>query len=336
VKVTTLSLTLALFACDLLATARAASFDCSKATTSVEKSICAEPELSELDEQLNFLYQMLLSNASFAPTARLAQRNWLMSRNRCKDTVCIRKAYIDQKQFVNANFLPEDRNRSLHSMVARGDLKAVKLLISIGADVNATGFEKGSYEATSLHYAAVLEAKHMSELLIDNGAKLDVVSEFGSPLYIASYYGRNEIVALLVDRGCDTKLRAPLGNLPLHAAAQTGKKETIQLLLSRGADVNSKGYLGRTALHIAASESHLEIVELLLEKGADVNARNENEGTPLHEVAARGVGAAVERLVKRGAAIDAKDNKGRTPLFLARELKQVGAANVLLTLGAKE
>ena len=38
----------------------AASFNCSKATTETEIAICADPELSALDEDLGFIYSALL------------------------------------------------------------------------------------------------------------------------------------------------------------------------------------------------------------------------------------------------------------------------------------
>ena len=44
----------------LLTTSRAASFDCGKALTKVEKLICGDTELSKLDESLNKAYQQSL------------------------------------------------------------------------------------------------------------------------------------------------------------------------------------------------------------------------------------------------------------------------------------
>jgi uncharacterized protein len=58
--------------------AQAASFDCAKATTRVEKEICASPHLSNLDSELNALYQFLLKPGQpDAAAIREAQRKWL-------------------------------------------------------------------------------------------------------------------------------------------------------------------------------------------------------------------------------------------------------------------
>lgn len=56
-----------------------ASFDCSKAKSSIEKSICANPKASRLDEELNVLYKQIMIKLS--PEAQKAmyyeQMQWL-------------------------------------------------------------------------------------------------------------------------------------------------------------------------------------------------------------------------------------------------------------------
>lgn len=73
--------------------AGAASFDCEKARTDVEKKICADSELSHLDDQLEQAYQIASRTAPNAVILRDDQRNWLAARNRCSDKECLRNAY---------------------------------------------------------------------------------------------------------------------------------------------------------------------------------------------------------------------------------------------------
>ena len=74
--------------------AQAASFDCAKAATKVEKTICANPELSKLDEQLHDAYQELLAQASDKEQIKSLQRQWLKkSRNVCQDAACLSARY---------------------------------------------------------------------------------------------------------------------------------------------------------------------------------------------------------------------------------------------------
>ncbi len=76
---------------------RAASFDCDRAATKVEKAICADPVLSQLDETLAKVYQQALSVSSEPTRLKNEQLHWLREgRNSCSDNVCLEKAYHDR------------------------------------------------------------------------------------------------------------------------------------------------------------------------------------------------------------------------------------------------
>ena len=75
-------------------TARAASFDCSAATTLVELAICGNGELSELDSELGRTYSAVLARSSDPVDLRAVQRAWLNDvRNLCTDLACLQTAY---------------------------------------------------------------------------------------------------------------------------------------------------------------------------------------------------------------------------------------------------
>lgn len=62
--------------------ASAAGFDCAKATTIVEKAICASPEISALDGQLGDAFRTALKNhPEKADALKLDQRHWLAERD---------------------------------------------------------------------------------------------------------------------------------------------------------------------------------------------------------------------------------------------------------------
>ena len=73
--------------------AQAASFDCAKAGTKVEKLICGDAELSKLDEELSAAYKAALQDQSEAESIKQAQKQWLKERNNCADAVCLNKVY---------------------------------------------------------------------------------------------------------------------------------------------------------------------------------------------------------------------------------------------------
>jgi len=104
---------------------QAASFDCAKALTQIEKSICGSPRLSEMDSELGRLYNEALSRTPDAGDARSElrgqQKAWLEGRrNLCSDEVCLEGAYATRLALLGqakaaydeakANAGQEDRN----------------------------------------------------------------------------------------------------------------------------------------------------------------------------------------------------------------------------------
>jgi|GEM_PF-1964391 len=72
----------------------AASFDCGKAASEVEKLICSDDELSKLDDSLSKAYLQALKRADIKEQTIRSQRQWLKNeRNTCQNAECIRKAY---------------------------------------------------------------------------------------------------------------------------------------------------------------------------------------------------------------------------------------------------
>jgi uncharacterized protein len=75
--------------------AGAASFDCAKASSAIEKMVCATPELSRQDDYLNGSYQRAVARVGNKPALRASQRAWLKSGalNDCKTAECVKLAY---------------------------------------------------------------------------------------------------------------------------------------------------------------------------------------------------------------------------------------------------
>jgi len=73
----------------------AASFDCSKAGTRIEKMVCANPELSGLDERLNDIYQKTVKrSAGQAKDLQQAEQRWMSAeRDKCRNAACLSAVY---------------------------------------------------------------------------------------------------------------------------------------------------------------------------------------------------------------------------------------------------
>lgn len=85
----------------LLTTAQAASFDCAKASTKIEKLICSDAELSKLDEDLSKAYLKSFERSDIKQKAIRSQRQWLKDRrNACQSAECLKKEYVTRVKEV--------------------------------------------------------------------------------------------------------------------------------------------------------------------------------------------------------------------------------------------
>ncbi|PKM45136.1 MAG: hypothetical protein CVV05_07115 [Gammaproteobacteria bacterium HGW-Gammaproteobacteria-1] len=74
---------------------RAASFDCGKAASAIEKTICGDQTLSELDGKLGSLYNDVIAGMSGqdAEKVKSLQWVWIQTRDRCNDNKCLTDSY---------------------------------------------------------------------------------------------------------------------------------------------------------------------------------------------------------------------------------------------------
>lgn len=83
----------------------AASFDCAKAGTQVEKLICDNPEISKFDEELNAAYKTALQDEKQdekqAEAIKQVQKQWMKERNKCADADCLEMAYRGRTADLN-------------------------------------------------------------------------------------------------------------------------------------------------------------------------------------------------------------------------------------------
>lgn len=85
-------------------TAAAASFDCAKAQSRIEKAICANTEVSTLDEYLGRYYAAARSSLGRAADCmRADQTQWLRTvRDGCADATCLKKVYLERLAELDA------------------------------------------------------------------------------------------------------------------------------------------------------------------------------------------------------------------------------------------
>lgn len=104
-----------------------------------------------------------------------------------------------------------------------------------------------------------------------------------TPMHAAASMGHCAVVELLILNGAKVDILSRSGDTPLHQAASAGCVEVVELLLKNGANIEAKDASGKTPLHRAASayKNGKEIVRLLLSKGADPTVEDEYGQNPL-------------------------------------------------------
>lgn len=71
------------------------SFDCGRAETRVERLICTDSNLAQLDVRMSIAYFTLRANSADRDTLLREQRAWLrVVRNACSDSACLSKEYL--------------------------------------------------------------------------------------------------------------------------------------------------------------------------------------------------------------------------------------------------
>jgi len=94
--------------------AHAASFDCGKAQSTVEKMVCTDAELSRLDEEIAKVYGEVLKKFPDEALLKKQQRGWLKARNRCKDISCLSDYYRGRLAELNeANVFKAEESYAL-------------------------------------------------------------------------------------------------------------------------------------------------------------------------------------------------------------------------------
>jgi ankyrin repeat protein len=119
---------------------------------------------------------------------------------------------------------------------------------------------------TALHFACYFGQPASTRLLIESGAKIDIIANNPTqvmPLHSAASSRNLEAARSLVEHGASVNARQQAGWVPIHAAAQNGDMDMIKLLLAHGADAEIANDEGKTPAMIAREKGHNEIAALL-------------------------------------------------------------------------
>jgi len=177
--------------------------------------------------------------------------------------------------------------------------------------------------------------KQVNQLLQNNDVDVDETDDDGTtPLIIASYQGRIEMVEALITAGADKDKSDNDGYTPIFWASYNGHLEVVQALIAAGADKDKSDNDGYTPIYGASQYGHLEVVQALLAAGADVNKADNDGYTPISRASIRGHLEVVQALLAAGADVSKADNDGRTPIYAASYKGHLEVVQALVAAGA--
>uniref|UniRef100_A0A673AEB4 Ankyrin repeat and SOCS box containing 16 n=1 Tax=Sphaeramia orbicularis TaxID=375764 RepID=A0A673AEB4_9TELE len=208
---------------------------------------------------------------------------------------------------------------ALRLAASRGHSSCVEELLFRGAEANA---DPGGN--TALHDACIGGHSVCVQLLLSHGADPELLTSDGcAPLHLCTSAQSFHCAELLLDDGAEVNVRMRESRLtPLHVAARRGLEKHVELFLSHNADVKATNREGETPLNAACSGAerpseagrYLGVVQMLMEAGADPRTAGRKMHTPLHNACANCSPRIVEILLQHGAKADVSNSAGFTPL----------------------
>ena len=166
------------------------------------------------------------------------------------------------RQLVERGFDPNARDpqgqTALH-LALRDQTPAVAeaLWASATLDIDAVN----AHGETPLMMAALKGELEWVRKLLARGAK--VHQPGWAPLHYAATGPDPQIVTVLLDRGAPIEAESPNRSTPLMMASQYGPEASVDLLLARGADAKRKNDLGLDAVEFARRSGRDFLVEKL-------------------------------------------------------------------------
>jgi ankyrin repeat protein len=283
---------------------------------------CKDDEFFNIELEWTLYQEAGKENAGLQEALMEQLKNAIMQ---CKPWV-IRELLGAHPELVNAR--DEFGNPPLHEAADWGNAETLRVLISAGADVNAT---EESSRITVLEKAAGSGVVAKAQVLIESGADVNASDRDGvTPLTAGIGSGNPRMVEMLLKRGAKLtgKEMAALHGLMESEYFTNRIEERGEPATRRGGDLDP---IRRTS---RKPEDFEEIAILLLAQGADISKPAGENATQLHEAARFGQVGVARQLIGAGLKVNAKDPRGRTPLHQAVGANQLEMVEFLLSQGA--
>ncbi|XP_074605773.1 transient receptor potential cation channel subfamily A member 1-like isoform X1 [Acropora palmata] len=233
----------------------------------------------------------------------------------------------------------------LYQACCEGDTSVVRSLLELQSlrEVN----QLSDSGLSAMHCAARRNKKEVLQILIDNGADVNVIASMASkiltPLHYAAWFNASDAVECLIENGADVESSSAFGQKPLHYVVSRASVELVEKMLTKGkANPNSLDNQKFTPLHLAAQRGRLDILQILLAHGADFRLQNDEGETAIHIAAKEGRNEILKHLLQRATRagssckqlIHSENHEGKNCFQLAVVGGHVEAAMICVEYGA--
>lgn len=161
--------------------------------------------------------------------------------------------------YVNAK--NREGNTALHFAAFNGNIKIIKYLIELGADLdisNNRGLNVLHFASQGNQPASLIYFKEKYKL------NLDSFDDFGArPLHWACYSSAFEAAEFLMSWDVDVNIRDNEGNTPLHLCVINNNKKLVKLLQQHRVDPMIKNKKGESAIDLARLKHKEGILNIL-------------------------------------------------------------------------
>ena len=195
------------------------------------------------------------------------------------------KEYFSNPEYKVWQLKDENGYTILHKSVFNGDIEITTLIINevkkrlgMNSKDSLPKFinEKTNEGLTALHYASYKGNIPLLQLLIDNGASVDAVTNLGkNVIHMAAEGNQPSMMIYLISKQHQSSQSVDEnGSTPLHWACYSGAEESVNFLLNLEANINAQDKEKLTPLHLAVLGGREKIVLKLLQKNANKNLTN--------------------------------------------------------------
>ncbi|XP_055599770.1 serine/threonine-protein phosphatase 6 regulatory ankyrin repeat subunit A isoform X2 [Uranotaenia lowii] len=240
------------------------------------------------------------------------------------DALITNKAFINSKSRVGRT--------ALHLAAMNGYTELVKFLIR---DHNAVVDILTLRKQTPLHLAAASGQMNVCKLLLELGANIDATDDVGQkPIHVAAQNNYSEVAKLFLQQHPNLVMATSKdGNTCAHIAAMQGSVRVIEELMKfdRNGVISTRNKLtDSTPLQLAAEGGHADVVKVLVRAGASCTDENKSGFTAVHMAAKNGHGQVLEVMRSTNSLRVSSKKLGLTPLHVAAYYGQADTVRELL------